>query len=80
MPVARPLPGHFHPRRGEVEHRRRCSIGGAGEVVAGMREMANLAIGDEMVAMLIARRAYSASARSVQAIDEMLQQANTLNA
>ncbi|GIW07806.1 MAG: flagellar basal body rod protein FlgG [Dehalococcoidia bacterium] len=54
--------------------------GGAGEVVAGMREMANVAIGDEMVAMLIARRAYSASARSVQAIDEMLQQANTLNA
>jgi flagellar basal-body rod protein FlgG len=54
--------------------------GGAGEVVAGTREMANVAIGDEMVAMLIARRAYSASVRSVQAIDEMLQQANTLNA
>ena len=54
--------------------------GGAGEVVSGMREMANIALGDEMVAMLVARRAYSASARSVQALDEMLQQATTLNA
>lgn len=53
--------------------------GGAGEVVAGAREMANVTVGDEMVAMLIARRAYSASVRSVQAIDEMLQQATTLN-
>ncbi|MCS6802426.1 MAG: flagellar hook-basal body complex protein [Chloroflexota bacterium] len=54
--------------------------GGAGEIVAGVREMANISIGDEMVALLIARRAYSASARSVQAVDEMLQQATTLNA
>ncbi|MFN8535291.1 MAG: flagellar hook-basal body complex protein [Dehalococcoidia bacterium] len=54
--------------------------GGAGEIVAGVREMSNVQIGDELVSMLVARRAYSASVRSVQSIDEMIQQANTLSA
>lgn len=53
---------------------------GSGELGSAVREMSNVPISDEMVNLIIAQRAYQASLKSVQTIDEMLQQANSLNA
>ncbi|GIW11002.1 MAG: hypothetical protein KatS3mg061_2059 [Dehalococcoidia bacterium] len=54
--------------------------GGAGELAAGVRELSNVSLADEMVSLLVARRAYAASVRAVQTLDEMVQGATNLSA
>jgi flagellar basal-body rod protein FlgG len=51
---------------------------GFGTVAQNMLEMSNVQIVDEMVAMIIAQRAYEISAKAIQASDEMLSIANNL--
>lgn len=51
---------------------------GFGTVAQNMLEMSNVQIVDEMVAMIIAQRAYEISAKAIQTSDEMLNIANNL--
>lgn len=51
---------------------------GFGTLAQNMLEMSNVQIVDEMVAMIIAQRAYEISAKAIQTSDEMLQIANNL--
>jgi len=51
---------------------------GAGHVIAGSLERANVSVIEAMMEMLTAQRAYEASAKGVSAADEMLRIANNL--
>jgi flagellar basal-body rod protein FlgG len=51
---------------------------GAGNIVAGQLEMANVNAVDEMVGMITTQRAYEGVSKVVQASDEMLNTANQL--
>jgi flagellar basal-body rod protein FlgG len=51
---------------------------GFGTLQQGYLEMSNVKVVEEMVNLIIAQRAYEVNARSVQAADEMMQQANNL--
>jgi flagellar basal-body rod protein FlgG len=48
------------------------------KVHVGYLEASNVQIADEMVNMIVAQRAYETNSKSIQASDEMLQQANNL--
>jgi flagellar basal-body rod protein FlgG len=50
----------------------------AGAISSGYLEGSNVDFSTEMVNMLVARRAYGISLKSVQTIDEMVQEANSL--
>ncbi|TAM59246.1 flagellar hook basal-body protein [bacterium] len=52
--------------------------GGAGSLVAGSLERANVSVIEAMMEILTAQRAYEASAKGVSAADEMLRVANNL--
>ena len=51
---------------------------GLGTLAQGFIEMSNVSVVDEMVKMISAQRAYEINSRTIQAADEMLQQANTV--
>lgn len=51
---------------------------GLGQVHQGILEMSNVQVVDEMVAMIIAQRAYEANSKGVQTADELLRIANGL--
>lgn len=51
---------------------------GFGQTLGGNLEMSNVDIADQMTTMIMAQRAYSLSARSLQTLDEMLGMANNL--
>jgi flagellar basal-body rod protein FlgG len=51
---------------------------GLGTVTQGFLEMSNVNIVEEMVAMIVAQRAYEISSKAIQASDEMLQMINNL--
>jgi len=51
---------------------------GFGTLAQGMVEMSNVRIVDEMVAMIVAQRAYEVNSKSVQTADDMLAIANNL--
>lgn len=51
---------------------------GAGTIVQGSLEAANVQLSDEMVALLVVQRAYAASAQLVQAGDQLMSIANGL--
>lgn len=51
---------------------------GVGTLAQGFLEMSNVSIVEEMVDMIVSQRAYELNAKSIQASDEMLQQANNV--
>lgn len=51
---------------------------GLGEIQQGYLELSNVSVVDEMVAMIVAQRAYEANSKSIQAGDQILQMANNL--
>ncbi|MDK9698971.1 MAG: flagellar basal-body rod protein FlgG [bacterium] len=51
---------------------------GIGEVVQGYYEASNVAVVEEMVAMILAQRAYEANSKSIITADSMLQVVNSL--
>ena len=51
---------------------------GLGTLAQGFIEMSNVSVVDEMVKMISAQRAYEINSKTIQAADEMLQQANTV--
>ncbi len=51
---------------------------GLGSLAQGFIEMSNVSVVDEMVKMISAQRAYEINSKTIQAADEMLQQANTV--
>jgi flagellar basal-body rod protein FlgG len=51
---------------------------GFGLIQAGMLEMSNVQIVDEMVGLIVAQRAYEVSSKAIQTADEMLGIANNL--
>jgi len=51
---------------------------GAGTLAAQFLEGSNVQLVDEMVALIVAQRAYEISSKSIQVSDEMLQNANNL--
>jgi len=51
---------------------------GMGKVRQGFLEMSNVKVVDEMVAMIVAQRAYEMNSRAIQTSDSMLGTANTL--
>ena len=51
---------------------------GLGRIQSGMLEMSNVQIVDEMVALIVAQRAYEVNSKSIQTADEMLGIANGL--
>ena len=51
---------------------------GLGQIRSGMLEMSNVQIVDEMVALIVAQRAYEVNSKSIQTADEMLGIANGL--
>jgi flagellar basal-body rod protein FlgG len=51
---------------------------GLGALSQGFLEMSNVSVMEEMVNMIVGQRAYEINSKSVQAADEMLQQANNL--
>lgn len=51
---------------------------GMGTLRAGFVEMANVKVVEEMVAMILAQRAYEVNSKSIQSADEMLNIANNL--
>ncbi|MCS7001940.1 MAG: flagellar hook-basal body complex protein [Dehalococcoidia bacterium] len=54
-------------------------VGAANEIVSGALEASNVSIAEEMVNLILARRAYSANLKSIQTLDEMIQQTNQIN-
>ncbi|MDJ0721299.1 MAG: flagellar basal-body rod protein FlgG [Desulfobacterales bacterium] len=55
-----------------------AGLDGLGTLAQGFIEMSNVSVVDEMVKMISAQRAYEINSRTIQAADEMLQQANTV--
>ena len=51
---------------------------GFGTLAQGFLEMSNVSVVDEMVKMITAQRAYEINSKTIQAADEMLQQANNV--
>jgi flagellar basal-body rod protein FlgG len=51
---------------------------GLGTLAQGFLEMSNVSVVDEMVKMISAQRAYEINSKTIQAADEMLQQANSV--
>lgn len=51
---------------------------GAGYIVQRTLEMSNVSVVEEMIALIVAQRAYEINSKAVQSSDEMLQQANNL--
>jgi flagellar basal-body rod protein FlgG len=51
---------------------------GAGTLAAQFLEGSNVQLVEEMVALIVAQRAYEISSKSIQVSDEMLQNANNL--
>ncbi len=51
---------------------------GLGTLAQGFIEMSNVSVVDEMVKLISAQRAYEINSKTIQAADEMLQQANTV--
>ena len=51
---------------------------GLGQIQQGYLELSNVAVVDEMVAMIVAQRAYEANSKAIQAGDQLLQLANNL--
>lgn len=51
---------------------------GLGTISQGFLEMSNVAVVDEMVAMITAQRAYEVNSKAIQTADDMLQIANQL--
>jgi flagellar basal-body rod protein FlgG len=51
---------------------------GRGTVAQGFLEMSNVNVVDEMVAMIIAQRAYEANSKTIQTSDQLLQMANNV--
>lgn len=51
---------------------------GLGEIQQGYLELSNVSVVDEMVAMIVAQRAYEANSKAIQAGDQLLQLANNL--
>ncbi len=49
-----------------------------GRILQGYLEMSNVQVVEEMIKMITAQRAYETSSKTIQASDEMLQQANNL--
>jgi len=49
-----------------------------GTVLQGFLEMSNVDVVEEMIAMIMAQRAYEINAKAIQTGDDMLQQANSL--
>jgi flagellar basal-body rod protein FlgG len=51
---------------------------GFGTIAQNMLEMSNVSVVEEMVAMIVAQRAYETNSKAIQASDDMLQMANQL--
>lgn len=51
---------------------------GLGSLAQGFLEMSNVSVVDEMVKMITAQRAYEINSKTIQAADDMLQQANNI--
>jgi flagellar basal-body rod protein FlgG len=51
---------------------------GLGALAQGFLEMSNVSVVDEMVKMITAQRAYEINSKTIQAADDMLQQANNV--
>ena len=51
---------------------------GLGTLAQGFLEMSNVSVVDEMVKMITAQRAYEINSKTIQAADDMLQQANNI--
>jgi flagellar basal-body rod protein FlgG len=51
---------------------------GIGSLAQGFLEMSNVSVVDEMVKMITAQRAYEINSKTIQAADDMLQQANNV--
>ncbi len=51
---------------------------GIGTISQGFLEMSNVNVMEEMVNMIVSQRAYEINSKTVQAADEMLQQANNM--
>ena len=51
---------------------------GYGRLLQGYLEMSNVKVVDEMVNLIVAQRAYEVNAKSIQAADEMMGQANNI--
>ncbi|HSO20394.1 MAG TPA: flagellar basal-body rod protein FlgG [Desulfosarcina sp.] len=51
---------------------------GLGGLAQGFLEMSNVSVVDEMVKMITAQRAYEINSKTIQAADDMLQQANNV--
>jgi flagellar basal-body rod protein FlgG len=51
---------------------------GLGTLAQGFLEMSNVSVVDEMVKMITAQRAYEINSKTIQAADDMLQQANNV--
>lgn len=51
---------------------------GFGTIAQGFLEMSNVNVVQEMVAMIVAQRAYEVNSKAIQTADEMLQRANEL--
>ncbi|MGD9330950.1 MAG: flagellar basal-body rod protein FlgG [Desulfobacterales bacterium] len=51
---------------------------GLGTLAQGFLEMSNVSVVDEMVRMITAQRAYEINSKTIQAADDMLQQANNV--
>lgn len=51
---------------------------GLGKIAQGFIEMSNVDVVEEMVAMIMAQRAYEVSSKSIQTADNMLQMANNI--
>jgi len=55
-----------------------ASEDGIGTLAQGFLEMSNVSVVDEMVKMITAQRAYEINSKTIQAADDMLQQANNV--
>ena len=55
-----------------------ASEDGLGSLAQGFLEMSNVSVVDEMVKMITAQRAYEINSKTIQAADDMLQQANNV--
>jgi flagellar basal-body rod protein FlgG len=51
---------------------------GLGSISQGFLEKANVSVVEEMVAMIVAQRAYETNSKAIQSADQMLQMANNL--
>jgi flagellar basal-body rod protein FlgG len=51
---------------------------GTGVIMQGYQEASNVQVVDELVALIVAQRAYEVNSRAIKAADEMLQQVNNM--